>query len=519
MAEKKHSGKRKINYPVTTLSFKLGLQLFLRLLLAFLLMDLLLISLIFYHWVDQQEKAAFGESWNMAWKRYPVFLSEKEEDRLKSPTVREHGSLYSEHAQAKMSPLQVALPDQQWHSISFYEKMRYLGWQVDQGEGKISTFAAGHFAYSLVTGATAVLICEMLLLGWQYRRGRRKIEKILLVPLKKMAEEAERLSTSLKSEEVQEEVYHNVESAIVSAEALNPDNAETRIDMGDPNLSGIEDAINTLLSRAQEGTKQQIRFVSDASHELRTPISVIQGYAEMLERWGSTDEAVLRESIEAILAESRQMQILVEQLLFLARGDAGRNPIHMEVLDLAALIKETCDEYTMIDQEHHWSCGFDNDVSDGVEEGINDFEKPGENEAESVQITSLWVQADRQMLKQVLRILSDNARRYSPEGSTIHLQAYRTQAGEPAFYVQDEGCGMSPEELPHIFDRFYRSDPARQREGGGSGLGLAIAKWIVDQHRAHFSVLSRPGLGSRMSVIFPREGVEEQRQRQKLTLN
>lgn len=519
MAEKKHSGKRKINYPVTTLSFKLGLQLFLRLFFSFLLMDLLLVSLIFYHWVDQQEKAAFGESWNMAWKRYPVFLSEKAEDRLKSPTVREHGSLYSEHAQAKMSPLQVALPDQQWHSISFYEKMRYLGWQVDQGEGKISTFAAGHFAYSLATGATAVLICEMFLLGWQYRRGRRKIEKILLVPLKKMAEEAERLSTSLKSEEVQEEVYHNVESAIVSAEALNPDNAETRIDMGDPNLSGIEDAINTLLSRAQEGTKQQIRFVSDASHELRTPISVIQGYAEMLERWGSTDEAVLRESIEAILAESRQMQILVEQLLFLARGDAGRNPIHMEVLDLAALIKETCDEYTMIDQEHHWSCGFDNDVSDGVEEGINDFEKPGENEAESVQITSLWVQADRQMLKQVLRILSDNARRYSPEGSTIHLQAYRTQAGEPAFYVQDEGCGMSPEELPHIFDRFYRSDPARQREGGGSGLGLAIAKWIVDQHRAHFSVLSRAGLGSRMSVIFPRESAEVQRQRRKLTLN
>lgn len=516
MAEKKHSGKRKINYPVTTLSFKLGLQLFLRLLLAFLLIDLLLVSLIFYHWVDQQEKAAFGESWNMAWKRYPVFLSEKEEDRLKSPTSHEQGP---DHAQAKMLPLQVALPAQQWHSISFYEKMRYFGWQVDQGEGKISTFVAGNFAYTLATGASAVLICEMLLLGWQYRRGRKKIEKILLVPLRKMAEEAERLSTSLKSEEVQEEVYHNVESAIVSAEALNPGNAETRIDMGDPNLSGIEDAINTLLSRAQEGTKQQIRFVSDASHELRTPISVIQGYAEMLERWGSTDEAVLRESIEAILAESRQMQILVEQLLFLARGDAGRNPIHMEVLDLAALIKETCDEYTMIDQEHHWSCGFDNDVSDDVEEGINDFEKPGENEAESVQITSLWVQADRQMLKQVLRILSDNARRYSPEGSTIHLQAYRTQAGEPAFYVQDEGCGMSPEELPHIFDRFYRSDPARQREGGGSGLGLAIAKWIVDQHRAHFSVLSRAGLGSRMSVIFPRESAEVQRQRRKLTLN
>ena len=269
---------------------------------------------------------------------------------------------------------------------------------------------------------------------------------------------------------VDEAKFHDLENAIGQIDI------DGRLSTGDKDLQGLESAINDLLDRMQAAYRQQAQFVSDASHELRTPIAVIQGYVKMLDRWGKDDEKVLEESIAAIKTETGHMKTLVEQLLFLARGDSGRQQMNPEAMDLAALMGEVLEEYRMIDQAHEWRQG---------------------------RLEPAMVNADPALIKQAARVLVDNAARYTPEGGSIRLSAGRE--GECAWFeVQDGGIGISAEDVPRIFDRFFRADPARARQNGGTGLGLSIARWIVERHGGHFEVLSRPGLGTRIRVALPR---------------
>ena len=120
----------------------------------------------------------------------------------------------------------------------------------------------------------------------------------------------------------------------------------------------------------------------------------------------------------------------------------------------------------------------------------------------------LPVQGDAALLKQAARVLVDNAVRYTADGDSITLIA-RQKENDPCFEVQDNGMGIKPEDLNHIFDRFYRSDPARARTTGGTGLGLSIAKWIVERHGGYFDVFSREDFGTRMSVILPQQAEEQ----------
>ena len=219
-----------------------------------------------------------------------------------------------------------------------------------------------------------------------------------------------------------------------------------------------------------------MRFVSDASHELRTPIAVIQGYVNMLDRWGKEDEQVLGESIEALKNESQHMKELVEQLLFLARGDSGRQHLNMEKLDLNCMVSEVWEESMMIDESHRYEF------------------RGTENEA--------CVLGDVAMIKQSVRIFVQNAAKYSEPGTAIIL-GVKEEPGYVSYMIEDEGTGMNPGDLAHIFDRFYRSDEARNNETGGSGLGLSIAKWIVDAHGGTIQVISRADIGSRFIVRFP----------------
>ena len=106
------------------------------------------------------------------------------------------------------------------------------------------------------------------------------------------------------------------------------------------------------------------------------------------------------------------------------------------------------------------------------------------------------------MIKQAARILTDNAMRYSPEDESITLRAFRNEKGESCLSVQDNGAGMSAQDVPHIFERFYRSDRARSR-AGGTGLGLSIAKWIADAHNGYFDVITREGVGTRITLCLP----------------
>lgn len=339
-----------------------------------------------------------------------------------------------------------------------------------------TTYTASGQGYFQLTQALfgAMLVLEGVLLLAQGLGGRRRARRLLL-PLQRMAATTQELSRA----SLDPEKLHDLEDAIATVSPLSPD---ARLTTGDRELQGLEGAINDLLRRMQESYREQSRFVSDASHELRTPIAVIQGYADMLSRWGKGDEKVLDEGISAIQTESAHMKTLVEQLLFLARGDSGRTQLVMEEVDLCQMMREVMDESQMIHPNRRWRLRL-------AEE-------------------RLPVQGDAALLKQAARVLVDNAVRYTADGDSITLIA-RQKENDPCFEVQDNGMGIKPEDLNHIFDRFYRSDPARARTTGGTGLGLSIAKWIVERHGGYFDVFSREDFGTRMSVILPQQAEEQ----------
>lgn len=311
-----------------------------------------------------------------------------------------------------------------------------------------------------------VFAVQLLSICFSYIREEQSIRRIL-GPINEIALKADELSKMTFSEDK----YQQIEEAISS---LQPEEPEL-LSFGDSDLQGIEAAMNNLLVRMRDSYKQQARFVNDASHELRTPIAVIQGYADMLARWGSQDEKILKESIDAILHESGHMKYLVEQLLFLARGDSGKTRLARETVVLNEMMEEIYEESLMIDEKH-----------------IYRFMKTADRMA---------VTADPALLKQAVRILVDNAAKYTEEGEEIILSLGRTGEGVPYLQVQDAGIGMDGADVEHMFERFYRADEARGRQG--TGLGLAIAKWIVDKHRGYFEILSRTDLGTRVRIVLP----------------
>lgn len=332
--------------------------------------------------------------------------------------------------------------------------------------------------YSVKCGAFAqALTCGISILGmiqavvWlvtflpEYFKAKK-----MLSPLNKIAVTATELTAAAHNSQYN---FDDIESAIGS---IDPMDSDIHISTGNRDLKRIEQAINDLLDRMRNAYKSQSRFVSDASHELRTPIAVIKGYADMLDRWGKSDEKILEEGITAIKNESENMNKLVEQLLFLARGDNGRQPVNMTEFSLSDMIREVHSEAEMIDPEHTYNL----DIKDEI---------------------SLF--ADISMMKQTARILCDNAKKYTPAGNTITLRVMNGENGEKCFEIQDTGIGIDEKDIPLIFDRFFRSDPARTRETGGTGLGLSIAKWIVDRHGGHFEVISYKDIGTRITVCLP----------------
>lgn len=309
-----------------------------------------------------------------------------------------------------------------------------------------------------------------------------------LRPLNDLAERAEAIgSIPLDATHLE-----NLERAISSVTGTED---EVRIETQDKDLQNIEAALNSLLYRMKESHKQQTRFVSDASHELRTPIAVIQGYVNMLDRWGKEDESVLNESIEALKHESDYMKELVEQLLFLARGDSGRNTLNMVDFNLAEVVKEVFEESMMIDAKHEYRlkvCGVD-----CTQEDITDDCVVGDDMVARV----VPMHGDVAMIKQSIRIFVQNAAKYTAEGDSVTL-GVDFNDGHASYMIQDEGIGIEGKDVSHIFERFYRSDEARNGKTGGSGLGLSIAKWIIDAHEGKVEVISRPDFGSRFTVYF-----------------
>lgn len=358
-----------------------------------------------------------------------------------------------------------------WEGPQSFETLSAIEYRFQSPEGEWHAANIQHMLHIAFPGAVTLGIFEIIFLISEASHAHKKARK-LLKPLDKIARDMQAFSQIKTDGAHYEDRLHDLEQAIGHISPTQPD---MKLRTGAEELSGLENAINDLLVRMHESYRQQAQFVSDASHELRTPIAVIQGYAHMLARWGKDDPKVLEESISAIQSESDYMKKLVEELLFLARGEIGRNPFEPAELSLTDLIREVCDESAMIDADHEWIFRGNSEI---------------------------MLTADSAMLKQCARILCENARKYAPAGSPITLHA-RQSADGPQFYVQDEGIGIGTEDVSRVFDRFYRSDPARDRNSGGSGLGLAIARWIVERHGGYLDVLSREGVGTRFTVTLP----------------
>ncbi|MBN2899851.1 MAG: HAMP domain-containing protein [Clostridia bacterium] len=239
-------------------------------------------------------------------------------------------------------------------------------------------------------------------------------------------------------------------------------------------LKDLAIAFNGMLDELHEMYDKQSMFVSDASHELRTPIAVIQGYSSMLDRWGKNDEAVLSESLSAIKTEAENMKALVEKLLFLARADKNRIVLDKEFFDIAALMNDILRETEMIAPNHtiRGELHFDGQLF-----------------------------GDSNSIKQALRVFIDNSIKYTPENGNI-LIALNKAENHVIISIEDTGIGIPKDDVPHIFDRFYRADKSRTKETGGNGLGLSIAKWILDQHHCQVFVDSTVDVGTKITILF-----------------
>ena len=242
-------------------------------------------------------------------------------------------------------------------------------------------------------------------------------------------------------------------------------------------LKALVEGINEMLDRMEQAYDAQKQFVSEASHELRTPITVLQGYSSMLRRWGAEDKEVLAESIDAIESEAKSMQDLVEKLLFLSRHERRKLPFAKERFDMAEVMAELEKEMVYMTNTRNMQCPV----------------------CESVR-----VYGDKQALKQAIRVFLDNAVKYTEEGDTIILSC-KNRNGACEITIEDTGLGMKREDLEGIFGRFFRADTVRGKNIEGHGLGLSIARLIIDGHAGKIAVRTQYTKGSCFTITIPRQ--------------
>jgi signal transduction histidine kinase len=241
-------------------------------------------------------------------------------------------------------------------------------------------------------------------------------------------------------------------------------------------LQQLAETCNDMLARLEIAVNQITRFTSDASHELRSPISFIHTLAEYALRNPHIDPESA-ESFREIVRESGEASRLLEDMLALARSDAGHAEVAFEPVNLIDVLFETCARaQPFVDAKRH------------------------EMTLQIKNNEPVWITGDGASLRRLLWILLDNAIKYTPSGGHIDVSLH-TAGTEAQISVRDSGIGIPDAALPHVFERFYRADQARASEEG-AGLGLAIAKWISDIHLAALSVTSTESLGSTFQVVF-----------------
>ncbi len=243
-------------------------------------------------------------------------------------------------------------------------------------------------------------------------------------------------------------------------------------------LSRLSETLNEMLARIDSAFQRVRQFTADASHELRTPVSLMRTEAEIALR-RDRSAAEYREALHHISLEAARTGSLLESMLTLARSDARQQQAKFAPVDCGELLRELA---------HDWA---------GV------MPEAGVSLKLSIATGGPYVvSADAFALRRMLVILLDNARKYTPPGGEVILRGCGLE-GHVVMEVEDTGLGISPEHLPHIFDRFYRADAARTRAEGGVGLGLALARRIAEQHSAELTVHSTFGQGTRFTATLP----------------
>ncbi len=273
--------------------------------------------------------------------------------------------------------------------------------------------------------------------------------------------------------------FKPVDDIARTARAITVHNLDRRIQSTgvDDELGRLIATFNEMISRLQLSFSQAQQFSSDASHELRTPLTIMRGELELALRSKKHSNDEYRKVLSSALEETMHMSAIIDNLLTLAKADKGFNHLQMEDVWLRPIIQELFEDGEMLAERKQIVI------------------RPGA-------LDDALIVGDPVRLRQLFLNLIDNAIKYTPEQGTVDISLHRT-AEHSIVRIKDSGMGIPADELPKIFDRFYRVDKARSRELGGSGLGLSISKWIAEIHGGTITVESDVNAGSTFTVTLP----------------
>ena len=270
-----------------------------------------------------------------------------------------------------------------------------------------------------------------------------------------------------------------VASIVAEARRINDLNLSIRVPLihTRDELAELSETLNQMLDRIETSFRSVRSLTANASHELRTPLSLIRTRVDIALCFPRSAEHY-QATLEDVQSEMVRMTSLVENILSLARADAGTAQVDLQPVAMTALVPQMVREWLPTAERL------------SLDLKLNEITSP------------IWVLGNEESLRRLLQILLDNACRYTPSGGWIRLRVEES-ADLVTLAIEDSGIGIAQQDLPHIFERFYRAQKPLHQESTGSGLGLSLAKWIADQHMASLTVDSTPGVGSCFRFILP----------------
>lgn len=329
------------------------------------------------------------------------------------------------------------------------EKVAVISKPIIWEDGQVATLQVGNYLLAVEETMNTlfyVLVFASLMIVLPTFIGGNLLSKFVLAPIKALIRTMKANTKSGKWETIEQDKRSKDE------------------------LYEMEETFNEMIQHLKDAFERQEIFVSNASHELKTPIAIIKSYGQLLKRRGKSHPEVFDEAVDAIESESDRMQQLVDQMLLLAKN---KETVSYEKIDLIKLVEKVIQTFTK-------AYGRDIQLLYGT--------------------LPMMIKGNIDQIEQIIYILLDNAIKYSEKAIKVQLLK---EGNRVIVHVIDEGQGMTAEDAELIFNRFYRVDKSRARASGGAGLGLAIAKNITEQHTGSLSVNSVVGEGSTFTLEFP----------------